>query len=920
MPPLSAYTPFESLLFFQCLASLASQPVNFSAISDTLCKNQFVKENDAFDTSRLSPEALEDLYTTLLKEGVDGNSSIGSAEPNGHAQDAANTNSKKRKITSGNASAVTAQQANATILPGLVTQLYARYKDRVTKEIRDEEKRYREIREEIDRLQKEELEKPAEPTAAKEVLPGPAKAVATPSGDEIQVDEKSDVKPKATPTPVAANVRQEGQRQQEPISIPTHAAKSDVPPVPPTKAQEPVPPSKPEVVKQQETPPVAPAPAPPTTAPLSQLQPRVPTPREGPVDIHPVPTSKPTPKAAPLNGKAQPLAPQPPAQHPHVQQKIEVKVPPPPQSTRPPSQTPSRSGPTPSRNQPALPPGSTIVFQAHQGPSLPATPTQRHIPPPSARQIAPVPTGTPIAPNIPPGQQQFQQWSPHAQLPYPAGTIHAPIPHGTPHGPPHGLQMAQNSMIPQQAQFAQSSAGKLVPAPIHGASPITPIPDLAQVPPQTPLPGTPSFHTGVKQKPPRPSMDTVGSLTPWKRTPGLSINIPETPGSPPRPNPADVSPISDRAPSPIGLPEPTAKEHERGKRGQAEGEKPRRGRKRSVPPLDLEKVEAKNERAVAASKAKRAGSTTSTRARARSGASRDEDVAEVPASRKIKDEAPATPAGISDDTEMETRIGMQRKSTVIGRSDEGSQGRGRPKRKRGVSESLDTDNIQPALGRPSASQLIYCTRNFTRTGAPLMNDVSAHKHASIFGKPLTEREAPGYKDLIYRPQDLKTIRSALNQGNKAVAAATEAVNTPIDGESPNPASSNTPSKNAAWLPKTADLIPPKAIVNSSQLEKELIRMFANAVMFNPAPDQERGFGPSFRIGKASDSRSSSQPWELDEGGITRDTREMCDDVENAVTKWRAAERTTAEDLSGKNMFSLRGNSGENVDSTDGEMK
>jgi hypothetical protein len=201
-----------------------------------------------------------------------------------------------------------------------------------------------------------------------------------------------------------------------------------------------------------------------------------------------------------------------------------------------------------------------------------------------------------------------------------------------------------------------------------------------------------------------------------------------------------------------------------------------------------------------------------------------------------------------------------------------------------------------------------------------MNDVSAHKHASIFGKPLTEREAPGYKDLIYRPQDLKTVRSALNQGNRAVAAATESFSTPIDGESPNPAATGTPSKNAAWLPKTAELIPPKAIVNSSQLEKELIRMFANAVMFNPAPERERGFGPSFPLGTANESRSSSQPWQLDEGGIFRDTREMCDDVEKAVTKWRAAERTTADDLSNKNLFTLRGNSGENAENTDSDVK
>ena len=38
------------------------------------------------------------------------------------------------------------------------------------------------------------------------------------------------------------------------------------------------------------------------------------------------------------------------------------------------------------------------------------------------------------------------------------------------------------------------------------------------------------------------------------------------------------------------------------------------------------------------------------------------------------------------------------------------------------------------------------------------------------------------------------------------------------------------------LPLSTDVIPPKAIVNSGQLEKEVMRMFANAVMFNPGDD------------------------------------------------------------------------------------
>ena len=68
-----------------------------------------------------------------------------------------------------------------------------------------------------------------------------------------------------------------------------------------------------------------------------------------------------------------------------------------------------------------------------------------------------------------------------------------------------------------------------------------------------------------------------------------------------------------------------------------------------------------------------------------------------------------------------------------------------------------------------------------------------------------------------------------------------------------------------------------------------MRMFANAVMFNPTP--ERSFGPSFPMSSDAMSREGTQVSEPEEGGIINDTREMCDDVELAVTRWRAAERT-----------------------------
>lgn len=205
-------------------------------------------------------------------------------------------------------------------------------------------------------------------------------------------------------------------------------------------------------------------------------------------------------------------------------------------------------------------------------------------------------------------------------------------------------------------------------------------------------------------------------------------------------------------------------------------------------------------------------------------------------------------------------------------------------------------------------------RQFHRTAQPLLNDVATHKLASIFGKPIGERDAPGYHDLIYRPQDLKTIKSAVYQGSKAVATAGESFSTPGDGESPAPG--GTPSKSGVlMLNKAEDFVPPKGIVNSAQLEKELIRMFANAIMFNPIP--QRGFGPAFPMSSDRGSRESTQVGDGDEGGIIQDSLEMFEDVQQAVTRWRAAERT-ADELANKNVLSLRRGSASdfNTDSAD----
>lgn len=114
------------------------------------------------------------------------------------------------------------------------------------------------------------------------------------------------------------------------------------------------------------------------------------------------------------------------------------------------------------------------------------------------------------------------------------------------------------------------------------------------------------------------------------------------------------------------------------------------------------------------------------------------------------------------------------------------------------------------------------------------------------------KDAEGYYDIIKRPTDLKSIQKAIANGSKLVAAA--ATDTPAG--SPGGAGGGV-----VELPNTAEHVPPKSIVNAAQLEKELMRMFVNAVMFNPGED-----------------------------GVVEDAREMFKTVEQSVSNWRNVER------------------------------
>lgn len=257
--------------------------------------------------------------------------------------------------------------------------------------------------------------------------------------------------------------------------------------------------------------------------------------------------------------------------------------------------------------------------------------------------------------------------------------------------------------------------------------------------------------------------------------------------------------------------------------------------------------------------------------------------------RSVKDE-PTTPAPMSDhgDAPMQsspvTRPARPRRGTstnhptieVVSRPDKESPVRevSEPPAPSPVKTSSRQASQQSTPGpRP---EVIYCTRNLNRSSTVTLAQITAHRHGGQFQKPVSAKDIAGYRDIIKRPQDLKSIRAQIMAGSRAIAAALAAkgsdetrASTPTN-HTPAAAAAAVPgpggsggggATNIVCLDKTPDLTPPRAIVNSAQLEKEVLRVFANAVMFTPG-----------------------------NGGIVSDAREMSADVERILSSWRDVER------------------------------
>ena len=195
----------------------------------------------------------------------------------------------------------------------------------------------------------------------------------------------------------------------------------------------------------------------------------------------------------------------------------------------------------------------------------------------------------------------------------------------------------------------------------------------------------------------------------------------------------------------------------------------------------------------------------------------------------------------------------------------------------------DTASPTPVGSRepPGPPTHVMWTRSFNKVSHSAMEQIVGHRDANLFAHQIRERDAPGYRNRILMPQDLRSIRNAINHGNRAAAAAAAAL------------PGGDPGTSNVLLPISEELVPPKGIINSSQLDRELAHMLANAIMYNPDPN--RGPGPAFMRSEAdvnAEDEENGAPvlgYKVDENGIVNNARAMFVEVEKLLSDMRAAE-------------------------------
>ncbi|KAI9674283.1 MAG: hypothetical protein M1829_003830 [Trizodia sp. TS-e1964] len=816
----TAYTPLETLLLFQSLAKYGTEPRAFIEISDLMKGNPLIRNAETFDTGRLSPDALRELFLSLWEEesrshvlqnwdsGDDGNSLTRNLQ----------SGSRKRKLSSPSPQSIYDDSKERKFLPWVVERLYARYRDGMIREIQQDEQKYNSLHREIREIEEgkwdERLRKQAS-TQSKQFSSTPESSTNNDPDQDQHGDARVPLNPDQGSKSLPDSLKQKNTAENANLA----ASSSQDSHLPITTSQS----------RQQTS--------------LTRLSNGIEA------------TSRPKEPAATnsvLAGRLQVSETKPSTFSRHY-----VTASPTPQASRQPA-TSLRNNPI-SNSQPKPPPGSV-----HRNSSQPSTPSvfegMNSRPQTALKTFSHLtqflPSSLQTSPKSPTSDPSYSSSKPSTQNDGPAP-------------------------VSASLESQQQHPGPLLNQ--HFKTPLTGRQRLSRPPP----------------------LDISASSTRWKPTEAATF---ERPASPLTPGSEAKSPLSERSPSPLAkaaalkakasfedLIRPKYKGVGKSSRIPAEN-----GKSVDKPDIYAPSTELKTHSD---------NGDFATSAAPIIPRNRESSDGAFLGSRKIKNECPPTPTSRLADidprpmsgTKAENADWMVRQSSQVAIASIESQpiATNPGKRKRNIrdsSEILDSSELgteSPGMAT-SSSQNIMGNRNFPRTCTTIMNGVGSHKYASLFANPVKERDAPGYKQLIYRSQDLKSIKAAIYAGGRVVTAAFSAAGAQA-GESGSPgANVQSPSKTSSvWLQATPEIVPPKGIVNSAQLEKELMRMFANAIMFNPSPD--RGFGPSFRNSAANEGDPELEKTlgysREEEDGVVKDTREMFEHVEKLVTEWRAAERT-----------------------------
>ncbi|OAP55290.1 hypothetical protein AYL99_10263 [Fonsecaea erecta] len=902
MPSLKAYTPYETLAFCQSVVHHGSDTAAFEGIATALNANQLIRESETYDQTRLTATALQGLYHELLVEERNAQT-----PPMVNGDNGLNgTNPRKRKLSTSPAPPPAATEDDGDeprILQALVDKLYARFREQAIKEIRQEEEDYLTLQAEIAELEKAEehtKKQQIDSDQAKTPRVGSPKIAAEVTPKPPAVDSITDPTLRVLPTGL------EARRSEQIISggIATSAADAEVSPTSVrstlhragTPARSPVPTIAPKVSAES------------ASIRSSQPAPAHP-PHQSPGAFHrtlPVPSPQ-RPNYGAINpqhfqpgpqGQPVPVLPQY-AGSPHM----------PPPGEFPPQKR-GNSAPGQGRGSP-VPMQSQQPYPGYAGYSQ-QPPWPHHMPP------------------------QYSQPPPYANSPYyiQSPTGRPSIPYQTPHHPGY----APYPQSPAILYHGQPIHPLIRPSPQSG-QPHHGYPGSANV---TPVPRSGSQQTSQRGK----------SSTPWKRRSQIPSDV--RPPSPTRPE-REVSPLTDTE-----SPTRAGQENKSPRKLDHKADESDLSTREMVQPARGRQATSLTPSAFAGSRSQSLASFTSdtpTDRRKKGGQA-----------QKIKAEPPSTPVPMPSDTEQpvqrpNNRRGRPRATLSTSKNDHIQTAVGTNKRKRSpggdsatpppsIPTQLPSPAIttapqlqpEPAVGRQlsvSSSydpSLVCVSKSFAKPAQLLLNDLVSHKLASIFAKPLSERDAPGYKDLVSRPQDLKSIKAAITKGGKAALAAIEAfeeraeskiagandggreqistnnataltTTTPTTALDGNTTGGERALGNGVYVVRaTEDLVPPKGIVNSAQLELELVRMFANAVMFNPLPSSERGFGRFLRLRKrggdvaphlkslhgyhdtgAVESEESDGGSPGEEVGIISDTREMFEDVMTKIKRWKELE-------------------------------